>query len=65
MSHFQASQQEADTALWAYSHADVLVDLIMIISQLNMHHPADYPPLFQVAFNYHVGNLLNRDLGCY
>ncbi|KAL4734223.1 lovastatin nonaketide synthase [Aspergillus similis] len=50
-----------DVALQAYSHADVPIDLI--ISRLNMHRSADYPPLFQVAFNYRVGDLLNRDLG--
>ncbi|KAJ0418299.1 lovastatin nonaketide synthase [Aspergillus carlsbadensis] len=50
-----------DTALRAYSHSDVPIDLL--ISHLNVHRSADYPPLFQVAFNYRVGDLLNRDLG--
>ncbi|KAK2752687.1 putative Hybrid PKS-NRPS biosynthetic cluster [Arachnomyces sp. PD_36] len=50
-----------DTALRTYSHAEVPIDLL--ISRLNVNRSADYPPLFQVAFNYRVGDLLTRELG--
>lgn len=50
-----------ETALKAYSHAELPIDLLL--SHLDLHRSATYPPLFQVAFNYRVGDLLNRDLG--
>ncbi|KAG6365497.1 hypothetical protein INS49_007108 [Diaporthe citri] len=43
------------------SHADVPFD--HILERLGMHRSVSHTPLFQVAFNYRVGDLLQRDLG--
>ena len=44
-----------------FEHAQVPIDLIL--ERLDMQRSSAYTPLFQVAFNYRVGDLLQRKLG--
>ncbi|PKX89195.1 lovastatin nonaketide synthase [Aspergillus novofumigatus IBT 16806] len=49
------------TVLNGYGHAHVPIDLIL--QRLEMQRSPAYTPLFQVAFNYRIGDLLHRTLG--
>ena len=44
-----------------YDHAEVPIDVLL--EKLDMGRSPEYTPLFQVAFNYRVGDLLQRRLG--
>ncbi|KAI1873032.1 uncharacterized protein JN550_003285 [Neoarthrinium moseri] len=49
------------TVLEGQSHATVPLDIIL--SKLDMERSPSHTPVFQVAFNYRVGSLLQRKLG--
>ena len=49
------------TILNGLEHAQVPID--MILEKLDMQRSSAYTPLYQVAFNYRIGDLLQRTLG--
>ncbi|KAI8632911.1 lovastatin nonaketide synthase [Xylariaceae sp. FL1651] len=49
------------TVLEGFARADVPLDLI--IARLENRRPMDHMPLFQIAYNYRVGNLICSSLG--
>ena len=49
------------TILNGFEHAQVPLDIIL--ERLDMQRSSAYTPLYQVAFNYRIGNLLKRPLG--
>ena len=54
-------QNTSQIVLDGYSHAQVPLDVIM--EKLEMRRTSSSVPLFQVAFNYRVGDLLHGKLG--
>ncbi|KAI9687177.1 MAG: putative Hybrid PKS-NRPS biosynthetic cluster [Bathelium mastoideum] len=57
----QLVKNTSQTVLNGYAHADAPIDVIL--ERVGMQRSPVHSPLFQIAFNYRVGNLLRRTLG--
>lgn len=57
----ESLQRTSETVLAGLMHAQVPFDYIL--DQLGIQRSADHTPLFQVAFNYRIGDLLHSELG--
>ncbi|RYP45085.1 hypothetical protein DL768_008516 [Monosporascus sp. mg162] len=55
------ARKTSQTVLEGYGHAGVPLDAIL--EKLDMQRSSAYTPLFQVAFNYRIGDLLETKLG--